>query len=435
MTTLSPFEIQRRTGISAAFARSGHALPNASEMQREMLADITVTPEHAQAVLDSAVDSLRERSLADVRSVPGDPGSHELQRDLVPVLLARAGHGGAAARAAAKRSPMHTISNVGEVMRMCLQRAGIDTSQMNAKQIAVKAMQTTGDFPILLENLAQKSLSDGYKFAPVTWRSFCREGSVTDFREHGRYRTGSLADFSTTNEAGNYEHQNIPDGEKGTISAESRGAILSISFQSLVNDDLGAFLDPARDLGMAAGRTVENTVFAILAENAGLGPNMGDGKSLFHADHNNISTAAALSAASIEADRVVMASQTDVSGNQFLDLRPSVWLGPLASGGTARVINDAQYDPDTANKLQKPNIVRGLFGEVVDSPRLSGARYYLFSDPNISPVLEVAFLNGESEPLIVAEEVFSSRGAKFRATLDFGVAAIDHRGAVTNAGA
>jgi hypothetical protein len=130
-----------------------------------------------------------------------------------------------------------------------------------------------------------------------------------------------------------------------------------------------------------------------------------------------------------------MASQTDVSGNDFLDLRPSVWLGPIGSGGNARSINDAQYDPDTANKLQKPNVVRGLFSDIVDTARLSGTRYYTFADPNDVPVIEVAFLNGESEPYIMMEESFNTRGNKYRATLDFGVAAIGYRGAVTNAGA
>jgi hypothetical protein len=67
------------------------------------------------------------------------------------------------------------------------------------------------------------------------------------------------------------------------------------------------------------------------------------------------------------------------------------------------VINQSQYDPDTiANKSQmKPNIVVGLFREIVDSPRvtaISTTRRYLFADPSIAPVLEVAFLEGQDAP-------------------------------------
>jgi hypothetical protein len=53
-----------------------------------------------------------------------------------------------------------------------------------------------------------------------------------------------------------------------------------------------------------------------------------------------------------------------------LDLRPAVGLFPIGLGGTARVINDAQYDPDTANKLQRPNQVRGLLANGTSDPPL-----------------------------------------------------------------
>ena len=112
---------------------------------------------------------------------------------------------------------------------------------------------------------------------------------------------------------------------------------------------------------------------------------------MFHADHGNIGDGTAMSVAGFEAERVLMGKQMDVSGNDYLDLRPEVLLTSLALGGTARVLNDAQYDPDTANKLQRPNMVRGLFNDIVDSARLAGTRRYMFANPNLAPVIEVAF--------------------------------------------
>jgi hypothetical protein len=47
---------------------------------------------------------------------------------------------------------------------------------------------------------------------------------------------------------------------------------------------------------------------------------------------------------------------------------------------TRASINDAQYDPDTASKLQKPNKVRGLFDDMVGTPRLTGTRWFAFAD-------------------------------------------------------
>jgi hypothetical protein len=133
--------------------------------------------------------------------------------------------------------------------------------------------------------------------------------------------------------------------------------------------------------------------------------------------------------------RVLMASQMDVSKNDFLDLRPSILLAPIAIGGAARVVNEAQYDPDTANKLQRPNSVRGLVSTIVDTPRLTGTGYFMFASPSEAPVIEVAFLDGNDTPFLELENGFTVDGARWKVRLDFGVAAIDYRGAVRNPGA
>jgi len=132
--------------------------------------------------------------------------------------------------------------------------------------------------------------------------------------------------------------------------------------------------------------------------------------------------------------RTKMAMQMDVGGNDYLDLRPSIVLCSIANGGDLRVINEAQYDPDTANKLQKPNKVRGLFSDVVDTPRLSAGRGYAFADPSEAPVIEVAFLDGAQDPYLEVQDGFDVDGARYKVRLDFGIAAIDYRGAVTAKG-
>jgi len=185
-------------------------------------------------------------------------------------------------------------------------------------------------------------------------------------------------------------------------------------------------------LGNAAPRTIEADVYALLASN----PVMPDGIALFHADHDNLAASGAVvSVTSIEAARVAMSKQLDISGNDFLDLSPALWLGPKSFGGQARVVNDAQYDPDTANKLQMPNRVRGLFRDVIDTPRITGTEWYTFADPNEAPVIEVAFLNGDQEPFLESEQGFDVDGMRLKVRLDYGVAAVDFRGGYKNPGA
>jgi hypothetical protein len=192
-------------------------------------------------------------------------------------------------------------------------------------------------------------------------------------------------------------------------------------------------------LGRAARLSIEADVYDLLSANSGLGPNMLDGNPLFHASRNNIGTASVLSVAGIDADRVLMARQKDVSGNEFLDLRPTVLLVSVELGGKARVVNQAEFDvdqvaADKGNKFMQPNKVRGLFSTIVDSPRLSGVRRYLLADPSIAPTFEVVFLDGQQEPFLDVQEGWRIDGVAWKVRLDYGVGAIDHRGAVTNAG-
>lgn len=324
-----------------------------------------------------------------------------------------------------------------DLARASLDRIGVNTRGMDQMRIVAAAFTQSGsDFPVLLENVMHKTLQEAYAIQADSWSRFCKRGSVSDFRAHNRYRVGSLGNLELVNELGEFKNKTIPDGEKASISAGTKGNIINLSRQAIINDDLDAFVGLSNALGRAAKRTIEADVFALLVSNSGAGPTLADGKALFHADHGNITaTNAAPTVASFDDARQGMAKQKDVGGNDYLDLRPAVWLGPLSIGGAARVTNGAQYDPDTANKLQRPNIVNGLFADIVDSPRLTGTRWYAFADPQVAPALEVAFLDGVSDPYLELQNGFTVDGAQWKVRLDYGVAGIDYRGAWTNPGA
>lgn len=316
-----------------------------------------------------------------------------------------------------------------ELARHSLERIGVRTHGMDKRELVGRAFTQSGsDFPILLENAMHKALQAAYAVAPDTWSRWCKKGNVSDFRAHNRYRVGSLGNLDALTELGEFRNKTIPDGEKASISAGTKGNIINISRQAIINDDLDSFIGLAVMLGRAGKRTIEADAFAYLASN----PLLSDGFALFSNEHGNLETAAAPSVTTIDAARVKLASQKDVSGNDFLDLRPAVWLGPMSYGGAARTANGSEYDPDANNKLQRANIVRGLFRDVVDTPRITDTKWYMFADPDEAPVLEVAFLDGIEEPFLDQEEGFTVDGARYKARLDFGVAAIDYRGAVRN---
>lgn len=428
-------EGQRRNDIAASFGKF-HARAGVPELMAACQADIACSALDADKKL---LDHLGKDAtpVAGGGAVMGESGRDRFIADAVNSIMARG---------AARDEKGHVQISAGnplkgaklaELARMCLAQANIKIDSMDQMKIVAAAFtQSTSDFPVLLENVMHKTLQQAYAVAPDTWSRFCAIGSVSDFRAHNRYRVGSIGNLDSLNELGEFKNKTIPDGEKASITAGTKGNIINISRQIVVNDDLQALVTLTAMLGRAAKRSIEASVYALLAENSGAGPLLSDGKALFHADHGNLVTSGAVpSIDTIEAARILMAQQKDVGGNDYLDLRPALWIGPMSLGGKARVVNTSVYDPDTANKLQRPNIVNGLFRDVIDTPRLSGNPWFIFADPNEAPTLEVAFLDGVQDPYLELQNGFDVDGARYKVRLDYGVAGIDYRGAVQNDGA
>lgn len=330
-----------------------------------------------------------------------------------------------------------------DLARESLTRSGVSFRGLDKLQVAGMAFtrssttgyQTTSDFATLLENTLHKILRAAYATQSDTWSRFCGIGSVSDFRSHNWYRLGALGSLDSLTEHGEFKNKTIPDAEKTTYAATTKGNIVAITREVIVNDDLAAVARLIEMIGRAGKLTIEKAVYTKLTANAGLGPTMSDTNPLFHSGRANINTSAtAITVAGIEADRAVMRSQMDPNSQEYLDLSPTVLLVPVGKRGDALTINDAQFDP-ADSKFQKPNTVRGLFREVIDTPRISGTRRYLFADPTVAPVFLVSFLEGMQEPVIETQDGWRVNGVEMRVRLDFGVDVVDYRGAVTNAGA
>lgn len=323
-----------------------------------------------------------------------------------------------------------------EIARESLERAGVSTRGMDKMEMVGRAFtQTQSDFPVLLEGTNRRVLLAAYATVADTWRRFCAVGSVGDFREYKRLRMGSITNLDALGEGSEFKQKKITDADYEKISIGTKGNIIAVTRQMIINDDLAGLTRLATMLGRAAARSIEADVYALLLSNSGNGPNMVDGNPLFHASHGNIGTGAALSVSSIDADRVLMAQQKEKDGNDFLGLTPSILVLPIGLGGAARVINGSQYDTEVSNKFQVPNKVNGLYREIVDTPRLTGTTRYSFADPMVEPVLEVAFLDGQQAPYLESQNGWNIDGTEWKVRLDYGVSAVGYRGIVKNAGA
>lgn len=366
-------------------------------------------------------------------------------------LFQKAGNGVVQRAAAMKRPGFEKLElDPGEFRGMTmldlakesLERQGVRTRGLDRERIVGMALthrslggNTTSDYAVLLENSLHKVLLGSYETTPDTWTRFCKTDVVQDFRSSNRYRLGSFGTLDTVSEGSEYKNKSIPDGAKFAVQAQTKGNIISLSRQAIINDDMGALADTAAKFGRAARLSIEVDVYALLAQNGGLGPTMSDSNPFFHSSHGNTNgTGSSLSVAGLESDRVIMARQTDPSGNEILDLRPYALVLPVDLGGSARVLNGAKYDTTSGTAFETPNKVYGLFNEVVDTARLTGTRRYLFADPSVAPAIVVAFLYGQQAPFLEQQLGWRIDGTEWKVRLDYGVQMGEYVGAVTNAG-
>lgn len=332
-----------------------------------------------------------------------------------------------------------------ELARACLQAVGGNVGGLLPEEFVPVALgktrrayaslsvgQTASDFPLLLEGAIHRIVLNGFKLQPTTWEKFCKVGDVTDFRAWKRLVPGSIGVLDPVNEHGEYLNKSLPDAEANSISVKRHGNIVTVTPEVIVNDDLGLIRDAADNYGRSGARTIERYVYLLLASN----PVLSDGIPLFHGSHGNLAAAGvAPSMAAIDAARIAMSMHILPGGeaDDYLDIMPTIALVGSGALGTFTQILNAEFDP-TQPGAQLPNIVRNLISTIVSTPRI-GSAWYLFADPNVSPVIEVAFLNGQREPRVVEAEDFRTEGISWRITLPFGVGAIDYRGVYKNPGA
>lgn len=326
-----------------------------------------------------------------------------------------------------------------QVVRMCLQRAGVSgLDRMSGTQLADKvfALHGSSDFPLLTANTANKALRAAYDAAPQTWRTWCAVGEVSDFKANSRIQLGTFNSLAEIKPGGEYTYGSVGE-EAETITAVTKGKGLALTRQLIINDDLGAFTSAARAMGFAAQRTVNEDVYTRLFASTA----MSDGGALFNSTavttaggHANLAgSGGAISATTLATARAAMALQKDKNLRTPLNLRPRYLLVPE---GKLQVAYDV-LRPFVA-ATGGSNFVVDLGLTLVSDANLdanSSTAWFLVADQNIAPLIEVDFLDGNQVPYVAEAIDWETDAMKFKVRLDYGVQAIDWRAGYKNPGA
>jgi len=310
-------------------------------------------------------------------------------------------------------------------------------SRSSPQRFMMAAFHTSSDFPLLMANVANKTLLARFQEVKTFWQDVCRLGVATDYKDAPLVMISSIGEFQDLPEGRTPQHTTFNERQV-SINVGAMGLRIGLTYQAMRNDDLGAFSQRLQMIGESNARIPDTKVLNLLGVNAGLGPTMSDGSTLYHANHLNITTQAALSYAAAWADVVQFRKKKDFGPSApFIDIEPALLLVPVDLEPVAMDIAMQENVPAalaTPSAATQRNTLRGRF-KVVATPKLTGTRRYWFADPRVAPAIEVRFLDGKQTPDIVELPLNDPMTAEWQATLlGMGASAVQHEGTLTNAG-
>lgn len=440
-------EQTRQAEIRAVFVRFEDNT-KAVDIMKRCLSDYRITVDAARSELLTLLSDGFEPTQAPATGTHAEVGLEDRDK------FARAAEDAIAVRAGietddkvilAVRSGDLMSFNLVQIAREFLVRAGVSTRGLDEMGVVGQAFRISGahsssDFPAILENVANKSMAKGYAAVEQTWRRWAAIGSVSDFKTTNFVTLSEFSDLEVKAEGAEYKHGMYKD-KKEQLGISTLAKMFAITREAIINDDLGALSRAPQGMGQAAGRAVEALAYVTFLANPTL---LEDSKTVFHADHNNIGSAGAISEALLDALRRLMAAQKGVlnqagktkgkASTQLLNIPAKTLLVPKTLELTANKLMVAEY---ATNDLSNPNMIRGAF-DVVASPYLdasSTTAYYLLADANQYDTVMMAFLNGNQIPYLESQQGWNVDGIEYKVRIDVGAAWLDFRGAAKNAGA
>jgi hypothetical protein len=297
---------------------------------------------------------------------------------------------------------------------------------------------TSGSFANLLLDAASKTLLASYVEAPYTWNQWVRQAqSVDDFKNINRISLGESPNLEVVPEGKDYPEGKVVD-QKKSYKIDKYGKEFTVTWETVINDDLDALSRIPAMHGAAARRTQEKAIYDVFLSN----PTMPDGVALFSASHasgTNLSgSAAAPSKTTLDKAFEVMGKQKGLSSDVFLGLTPSILLVPLAYAGTALELVNSTASVES----EKNEGVANLYGRggarqlrVVASPYLdanNATNWYAIADNSLIDTVEITFLSGEESPVLESDWNMRNDSYVYKVRQSFAAAVIEHRGIFAN---
>jgi hypothetical protein len=299
--------------------------------------------------------------------------------------------------------------------------SGVDGFGLSKDEIAQRAMVTT-DFPLLLIDSGNRSLEKEFDAQAPTARAWIKEVDLPDFRINTDItRGGAGGRLEKVAENGELKERELSEA-KEKWSLESFGNKFTMTRQMIINDDLGAFNDMLEELAILSSNLINGSVYDMLRTQDGYV--MDDGKSIFHADHNNVGNTA-LSPASLAAAKTAMRKQVAQDGTTKLNITPTYLIvAPELEYTAYQILNSTADLQDNKNS----GVVNPLYKSmqvIVDAELATATEWYLVAGRR---TLKAGYLQGSGRRPILRVDNSSMARTSFEGIFDFGLMAEDYRG-------
>lgn len=411
-TLTTSVQAEQTRGIEIlGLATAGHlTLERASEFVKNG----TTIDEVRKAVIDE-----KERSSHTV-VVGGVPDAKNMMRDVENSILSRCGVLIPDVKANDNYFRGATLTDMA--------RHVLGINSMDRIDIAQRAM-SNDQFTLLLGNVANRVMVANFEEQEGTYNLWTTNVDLPNFKLQTdvsvKNPNGRL---SKLKEKGELESLELDEnGEAWKL--ESYGNKFVFTRQMIINDDLGAFTNIIATFGQMAKRTSNGLVYDLLqAKGDFVNYKMSDNKALFHSDHKNMGTAAALASASLSDARVLMRRQMD--GKTALNINPKYLIVSPENETIAKQLLTSESDL-SGNNSGVTNIHKNSLDLIVES-ELSANPWFLAA---ARKTIKTGTLAGTGGQPIVQEKMKSAGGVEFECLYDFGVMIEDHRSLYRNLGA
>jgi hypothetical protein len=293
----------------------------------------------------------------------------------------------------------------------------------------------TSDFPnILLNSMTKRLIQDYAEVGMNGLDNLITTGpALTDYKTQDRVRDGYFGDLPDVSQAAGYQELTKPTDERITYAPGKKGGLLTISEETIRNDDLGAIARFPTRLARAGRHTLKSFITNFFINNPNYIP---DGVAWFHVTHGNLITTP-LAVDTLTAAEISLMKQTEKDSGNRLGFRIQWLMVPVDLAAQAWQINNAQnYNPGPA--LQLPNPFYQRFGNnsqyiIVNELLTDTNDFYYGVLPSNVPFLEIGYLDGIQEPQIFIANLptqgtqFTNDQIQYKTKFVFGGAPIDFR--------